>query len=280
MTRYLRPRNLKEALQARADHPDWLAIAGCTDLMVGAAGRPRPMGLIDLFGLSELVGVRRSEDDLVIGAATPYAQILTNPDVQRHLPALAACVREIGAAQIQARGTMGGNVGTSSPVGDTLPVLLAHDARVRVASSAKERVLPYREFCTGYRTTALGPDELITAIEIPVPTAATRTWWRKVGTRRAQSISKVMGAFTAQLEGGKLSGCRVAFGAVADRPVRLETVEGVLEGAHAGAEVADAAAEAVRGSITPIDDVRSSADYRRFVASNLVRRFVLQLAGA
>ena len=278
MTTYLRPASLDEALAARADHPQWLVIAGCTDVMVGATERPAPPGLIDVFGLPELVGVRIAPDAVVIGAATPYAEILASEIVRDRLPALSACVREIGAAQIQARGTMGGNIATSSPVGDTLPVLLAHDARVRVASARGERVIPYTEFCTGYRTTALADDELIVAVEIPAPSVDTRTSWRKVGTRKAQSISKVMAAIAARVEGGRLSRCRVALGAVADRPVRIEAAERLLEGATAGPDAAEAAAEAVREAITPIDDVRSSADYRRFVAGNLVRRFVLDVA--
>lgn len=280
MTEWLRPSSLAEALEARAAHPTWLLLAGGTDVMVGQAERPEPAGVIDLFGLPELTGIRYEEETVVtvrIGAATTYAALQASPIVRADYPLLAACAREVGALQIQARGTIGGNVGTSSPVGDTLPALLALDATLELASVRGVRRLPYEDFLVGYRKTALAPDELLTAIRLSM--RPPHQHWRKVGTRRAQSISKVMLAATASVESatGTITSARVALGAVADRPIRVREAEQVLTGSTLRPELAERARDAVIAAIRPITDVRSTAEYRSAVAGNLVRRFVLDL---
>jgi CO/xanthine dehydrogenase FAD-binding subunit len=272
MTAYLRPRDLGEALDARAAHPDWMVLAGGTDLMVNANHRVAPAGILDLWRLPPIGSVRSADGAIEIGAGATWLEVERHPEVRGELPALAAAAREIGALQIQARATLGGNVGTSSPVGDSLPVLLALDAELELASVRGRRRVAYREFCTGYRTTQLAADELIVAAHVPVPGPATRTAWRKVGTRRAQSISKVMGAAAIGRDGGIVAWARVALGAVADRPIRLAAVEAAVRGVRLG-EAAAAAREAMRAAIQPIDDVRSTASYRREVAENLVARF-------
>lgn len=274
MTEYVRPASLDEALAARAAHPDWIVLAGGTDLMVGAQHRPEPPGIIDLFGLAPLVGVRDDAGAVAIGAATTYADILASDTARRKLPALVAAAREIGALQIQARGTLGGNVGTSSPVGDTLPVLLALDAEVVTASARGRRTTPYEQFCTGYRATALQPDELI--VELRFPAVRARQFWRKVGTRRAQSISKIALAAAARVDAsGIVEHIRIALGAVKERPIRAHAVERALLGRKPNAATARAA---LARDIAPIDDVRSTAAYRRRVAENLVARLVTELA--
>jgi len=272
MTTYLRPRDLGEAVHARAAHPDWMVLAGGTDLMVNANHRPVPPGIVDLWRLAELCFVRVEPTAIAIGAGTTWSEVERHPAIRERLAPLAAAAREIGALQIQARGTLGGNVGTSSPVGDSLPVLLALDAELELASPRGRRRVPYREWCTGYRTTQLATDELIVAAIIPLPDAATRTAWRKVGTRRAQSISKVMGAAAITLDGDTVVSARVALGAVANRPIRVTAVEDAVRGLRLG-QAAAAARAAVRATIMPIDDVRSTAVYRREVAENVVARF-------
>ena len=274
---YLRPQTLAEALQARADAPDHALVAGGTDLMVGALERPEPPGLIDLFGLAELKGIREAEGKIWIGSGTTYAELLASELILEALPALHACARQVGALQIQQRGTIGGNVATSSPVGDTLPVLLAYDARVQLSSVRGARWVPYHGFCTGYRKIDLAPDELITAFEFPRPGPDHVAFWRKVGTRKAQAISKVMVAAACVLEGGTIRAPRLAMGAVAERPLRLESVEALMADKAPSEDLAQEVAAAVRGAITPISDLRSSADYRLLAAANLAARFVRDL---
>jgi len=249
-----------------------MVLAGGTDLMVNANHRAAPSGILDLWRLPAIGFVRISDDSIAIGAGTTWHEVERHPAIQARMRPLAAAAREIGALQIQARATLGGNVGTSSPVGDSLPVLLALDAELEVASVRGRRRVPYHAWCTGYRTTQLLADELIIAAHVPVPGPGTRTTWRKIGTRRAQSISKVMGAAAIMLDGDLVTDARVALGAVADRPIRITAVEAAVRGQRLG-DAGEAARVAVRAAIRPIDDVRSTATYRREVAENLVARF-------
>ena len=273
MTAYARPRDLAEALALRAANPAWMVLAGGTDLMVNANHRPAPAGILDLWRLRELCAIDdHSERGVAIGAGATWSEVERHPVIRERLAPLALAAREIGALQIQSRGTLGGNVGTSSPVGDSLPVLLALDATLEVASVRGRRRVPYHDWCTGYRTTRLAPDELIVSATLPLPGPSTRTVWRKVGTRRAQSISKVMGAAAIELDGDTVVSARVALGAVADRPIRIAAIEDAVRGRRLG-DAAGAARAALRMAIAPIDDVRSTAAYRREVAENLVARF-------
>ncbi|MDP3910426.1 MAG: FAD binding domain-containing protein, partial [Gemmatimonadales bacterium] len=185
---YLRPRSLAEAVRMYRETEGCKPLAGGTDLMVmlhAGSLLPAPRSLLDLWSVPELKGIRRTDGDIEIGAAEPYTGIIRSPLVA-HLPALAAVSRTIGAAQIQNRGTLGGNLANASPAGDTLPVLLTCDAVV----VTDRRTIPIAQFFTGYRTTALLADELIVAVRVPLDGRVVR--FRKVGTRAAQAISKVI----------------------------------------------------------------------------------------
>ena len=278
MTDYIRPRDLAEALAARAEHPDWMLLAGGTDVMVNANHHAAPVGIIDLWRLGELCSIRVTDAAVAIGAGATFLEIERHPVIREQLAPLALAAREIGALQIQARGTLGGNIGTSSPVGDSLPALLALDAELELASGAGRRRVPYHAWCTGYRKTQLAPDELVVAAHIPLPGAATRTRWRKIGTRRAQSISKVMGAVAFELDGDIVVSARVGLGAVADRPIRATAVEQAVRGQRIGPAASEAARAALHAAITPIDDIRSTAAYRLEVAENLVARFFASMS--
>jgi xanthine dehydrogenase small subunit len=278
MSEFLAPASLSEALDARAQHADYVVVAGGTDYMVASKDRVAPAGMINVFGLDELSRVSETDGGgLRIGACVTYAALLADSRIAQRFPVLRAACREVGASQIQARGTMGGNIATSSPVGDSLPPLLALGAHIEVASRGQQRRIPYDEFLLGYRKIDLAPDELIVAIDIPAAHASAVQQWRKVGTRRAQSISKVMMAAVGHVEDGKIAATRIALGAVADRTIRARAAEGAIVGQVAGAETAELAAQALASEIHPIDDLRSSAEYRLGVAQNLVRRFVLSL---
>ncbi len=278
MTRAVSPRTLAEALAALAADPALVPVAGCTDLMVGEPlERAALPGVIDLLRIPELSGIRRANGVLEIGASTTFREIGASPEVRRDHPALAAAAAVVGGWQIQNRATIGGNIANASPAGDSLPVLLALDAEVAIAGAAGERTVPYREFHRGYRETVLAPGELLVRIRLPAPAPGARQFFRKVGTREAQAISKVVVALAVRLEDGAIREPRLAAGSVAPTPVRLESVERVLEGRRPDAETADLAGRRAAASVEPIDDVRSTAAYRRFALERVVRRLVLSL---
>ena len=278
MTALVRPRDLGEALATRAAHPDWMVLAGGTDLMVSAHHKPEPAGILDLWRLRDLGAITRTDRGVAIGAGATWLEVSRHADIVATWSPLALAAREIGALQIQARGTLGGNVGTSSPVGDSLPALLALDAELVLASVRGHRRVAYRDYCTGYRKTQLAADELIVAAHLPRPAPGTQLHWRKVGTRRAQSISKMMAAAAIVVDGGVVRDATIALGAVADRPIRVAAVEQAVRGLSL-ARASEAARAATLAAIRPIDDVRSTAVYRSEVAANVVARF-FHLAGA
>ena len=270
------------ALLAEPDGEAWRPLAGGTDLMVqitGEIGEP-PERILDIWGLDELRGIDVEADSLVIGALTTYTDVRRSPEVIRHVPVLAEAAATIGAAQIQNRGTIGGNVVNASPAGDTLPVLLALDAEMVLGSASGERTVPAGAFWTGYRTTARRPDELLLRIRIPLPDDR-QARFRKIGTRRAQAISKVVMALAwrADDERSAWSDVHVALGSVAATPVRARATEEVLEGRPPARDIADAAAARLTQEIEPIDDVRSTADYRRAVAGRVLHRLLRDAGG-
>lgn len=270
---WLRPRTLDEALAARAAHPSWMVLAGGTDLLVHAHRQQPPEGVIDLWRLPALTAIRLDDAGVMLGAGITWHEVAQHPEIVRRLPIVAAAAREIGALQIQTRGTIGGNLATSSPVGDSLPGWLALDAIIHLASARGTRSMPYEAFCAGYRKTVLAADELITGIFVPWPTPDTQLFFRKVGTRRAQSISKVVAAAAFTVTDGVICTARIAVGAVADRPVRLRDAEAAAVTCRSAEDVARVV-DAVRHAITPLSDVRSTADYRRQTAAAVVARFV------
>jgi len=257
-------------------------IAGGTDVMVRITGElgPIPERLLDLSRLDALAGISLERGHLVLGARTTYTEIRRSALVREHLPALVEMAATVGAAQIQNRGTIGGNVANASPAGDSLPVLLAADALVLVGGARGERLIPAADFFVSYRRTALASDELILAIRIPRSPGRTVAF-RKVGTRRAQAISKVVLALAYRDHGAAAgwSDVRVALGSVAPIPLRFAAAEAALEGARPTPEAADRAAEALAAAITPIDDVRSTAEYRRVVAARVLHRLVRDAGG-
>jgi carbon-monoxide dehydrogenase small subunit/xanthine dehydrogenase small subunit len=280
------PRTLDEALRRLAAEPGLRPVAGGTDLMVcEPEDRADMPGALDLFALPELAGIRELTEGehaggLEIGAAVTFTEIRRSPLVRARYPALAAAAAVVGGWQIQNRATIGGNAANASPAGDSLPVLLALDAEAVAAGAEGTRTIPYREFHTGYRRTALRPGELLAAFRLPPPPPGSRQAFRKVGTRAAQAISKVVAAALARVgEDGRFDLFRLAAGSVAPTPVRLAAVEEAVSGRPADEETAALAGRLAAGSVTPIDDVRSTADYRRFALERVVRRMVLDLAG-
>jgi len=282
VTQHASPTSLAEALRVLATVPDVKLVAGCTDLMVGlltaeAEARSPMPAVMDIFGIPEICGIRERDGGLEIGAATTFTEIRDSKLVRRQAPALAAAAAEVGGWQIQNRATIGGNVVNASPAGDSLPVLLALDALAVVVDAEGERELPYREFHVGYRTTALRPGELLGWLRLPRAEPGTRQFFRKVGTREAQSISKVVVALAGRVEDGRVAEYRLAAGSVAATPIRFHALETELVGRAADAAAADFAGQTAAAAVSPIDDVRSTAEYRRFVLDRVVRRLTLQL---
>jgi CO/xanthine dehydrogenase FAD-binding subunit len=276
------PRDLAgayEALSAGTAETPVRPIAGGTDLMVaitGELGSP-PASVVDLWAIDDLRGIAIDGGSLALGALTTYTDIRRSALCREHVPALVEAASTIGAAQIQNRGTLGGNIANASPAGDTLPVLLAADAVFVLGSERGEREVPAAEFWTAYRQTALGHDELVLRIRIPL--AADREMrFRKVGTRRAQAISKVV-LSVAWRGDGTWRDVRIALGSVAATPIRAHGTEDALEGHQPTPETTDRAAETLAGELSPIDDVRSTAEYRRLVAARILHRIVRDAGG-
>jgi CO/xanthine dehydrogenase FAD-binding subunit len=261
--------------------PAWRPVAGGTDLLVQITGElaAAPDRVLNIWGLDELRGISLEGDELVIGALTTYTDLRRSAVVRELLPALEQAAATIGAAQIQNRGTIGGNLANASPAGDTLPIWLATDALVVLGSAGGERSVAAVDFFTAYRQTARRDDELVLRVRVPLlPRRHVR--FHKVGTRRAQAISKVVMA-VSWLTGddGAWNDTRVALGSVAATPIRAPTVETAFNGRHPVPSTADAAVVALGAAIEPIDDVRSTADYRRLVAGRVLRRIVRQEGG-
>ena len=270
------------ALLADADGRPWRPLAGGTDLMVqmtGEIGEP-PDRVLDIWGLDELRGIAVESDALVIGALSTYTEIRRSPLVAEFVPALADAAATIGAAQIQNRGTIGGNAVNASPAGDTLPVLLAAATTFVLGSAQGERAIAADDFWPEYRTTARRDDELLLRVRIPIERDR-QVRFRKVGTRRAQAISKVVMALSWRSpdRDAPWSDVRLALGSMAATTVRARGAEAVLEGAPPVRETADQAVEALTAELHPIDDVRSTAEYRRLVAGRVLHRLIRDEAG-
>jgi CO/xanthine dehydrogenase FAD-binding subunit len=265
----LQPKSLRDALKMLRDEGPLTPLAGCTDLYVSLNfGTLTGTRFLNLWGLTELRTIDVRRDVLTIGAMATHTDLIRSKQVQKRLPMLVAAAREIGGVQIQNRGTIGGNVANGSPAGDTLPVLAAADAVVVLAGAGGSRRVPFNEFYTGYRQSVRKDDELIAAFEIPAVPG--RQWFRKVGTRAAQAISKVVIAGVAPAGRRKGVAPRIALGSVAPTVIRARRTEAVLAG---GGSLEDAQ-RALLEELAPIDDIRSTAEYRRRVAANLLARFL------
>lgn len=265
------PRTLDEAVAQRAVHPFATVIAGGTDVMVYIEGGSlSPSMLIDLWKLDELRGISESAGVTRIGALSTWTDVANHAGM---VPALTDCARTIGAAQIQNRGTVGGNIVNASPAGDSLPMWLVLDAVFEVRSWRGTRKIPAASFWQGYKRIALAQDELLIAVHVPSPVGQVR--YRKVGTRLAQAISKVVLGVRVAVEGDRVTEARIAFGSVGPVPARAVEVEALLVGKPLTEGNVDAAVAAL--VIKPIDDVRSTADYRNEVARRILRAELLGL---
>ncbi len=253
----------------------WRLFAGGTDLMVLLDAHKLPPGrYLSIWGLPELRGIDVGPDSIALGALTTYTEVLQHAELGHDCPLLLDAARETGGVATQNRGTIGGNIANASPAADTPPALLVYDAELELASVRGTRRVPYDRFHTGYKTMDLAPDEIITRVHV---TRAHRDWtthYRKVGARRAQAISKVCVAAGADVRGAIVHDVRIAMGSVAPTVVRCRTVEAALRGRHVTVDLIASATRALVHDIAPIDDVRSTAAYRRRVSQNVLGAFL------
>jgi CO/xanthine dehydrogenase FAD-binding subunit len=270
MTLFLRPRTMAEAVEAMALHRPRL-LAGGTDLYPAVQGADLPGPLLDLSGVEGLSGISVAADGLRIGAMVTWAA-LAGTALPPALRALQQAAVQVGGRQIQAAGTLGGNLCNASPAADGVPPLLACDAQVELAGPGGVRRMALGDFLTGPRRTALAPGELLAAVVIPAPGLAGRSAFLKLGARAYLVISIAMVAVRVVVEDGRIARACVAVGACSATARRLAVVEGALAGvpvAQAAEYVSDMA---VSGALAPLDDLRASATYRGTAAAELIRR--------
>jgi CO/xanthine dehydrogenase FAD-binding subunit len=273
------PTNLGEALEVLA-HDDgvWKPFAGGTDLMVLLeAGKLPHKNYLNIWNLPELRGIEVTETQVTLGALTTYTEVQEHETLREEFPMLCRAASETGGLAIQNRGTLGGNIVNASPAADSPPALLAYDAELELVSVRGSRTVPYHSFHTGYKQMDIRPDELLRAICLPRATKRSTHYYRKVGTRKAQAISKVCFAGVARMDSDQIEDVRIALASVAPVPIRCTQTESALRNKQINAETMTAAKAALGAEIAPIDDLRSTRDYRLRVSLNLLEDFVRQL---
>ncbi|MXP65902.1 2Fe-2S iron-sulfur cluster binding domain-containing protein [Roseomonas sp. M0104] len=275
-----RPATLAGALMLRAAHPAALLWAGGTDLgLLASEHRQTPPAILGLSGVAELQALAVEPDRLVVGAGVTYGRLQRALAAAPELASLMGLLTRLGSRQIRGMGTLGGNLGTASPIGDMLPPLMALGAEVVLASArAGERRLPVAAFLTGYRQTALAPDEIILRVLIPRPPADAVLVCEKLSKRHDQDISTLSAAFLLRVAEGMVTEARLAFGGMAATAARAPQAEAALAGAPFNEASFALAAEALRQDFAPLADWRGGAGYRQQGAAGLLRRLYWRLA--
>jgi CO/xanthine dehydrogenase FAD-binding subunit len=273
------PASLADALALLNNEPGvWKPFAGGTDLMVLLeAGKLVHRDYINIWGLPELRGIEASDAHVTLGALTTYTEVQSDPLLRRAFPMLCQAASETGGLAIQNRGTLGGNIINASPAADSPPALLAYDAEIELVSTRGSRWVPYQGFHTGYKQMQIAEDELLARIRLPRNTADAKHYYRKVGTRKAQAISKVCFAAVGRLNNGRITEARIVVGSVAPIVVRCVQTENTLRGQKIDEQMIETACASLGREISPIDDVRSTARYRFQVAKNLLVDFLTGL---
>lgn len=276
------PGNLNGALQLLHEQPgQWLPVAGATEVMVLLnAGKLSARRLMNLWGLKELREIRENAEELILGGGCTFSQIRGCTAVQRHFPLLAQAASWTGGIANQNRATIAGNIANASPAADSPPALLAYDAELELVSARGTRRMPYRDFHRGYKKTALQQDELIQSVRLAKQFAGYFSYGRKAGARSAQAISKVCVAGLGRMRNAQVEDIRIGMGAVAPVPLRLSGVETAVRGTRITDATIAEARRVLNAAIAPIDDIRSVAEYRRFVAGNFIEEFLRQLAAS
>ncbi len=273
------PGSLADALALLNSEPGvWKPFAGGTDLMVLLeTGKLAHRNYVNIWGLNELRGIDVTETHVTLGALTTYTEVQAHPILQSEFPMLCQAASETGGLAIQNRGTLGGNIVNASPAADSPPALLAYDAEIELVATGGSRWLAYNKFHTGYKQMTIAPYELLARIRLPRNTRGASHYYRKVGTRKAQAISKVCLAALARIDQGHIEDVRIALGSVAPIIIRCVETENTLRGKACDTETTRAACASLSREISPIDDIRSTAKYRLQVAQNLLTDFLSTL---
>ena len=277
--RFFLPRSLDETLRLRREHPGAWILAGGTDLGLRfSEHRENPGSIICLRDVAELRGMTAGPEGLSVGAAEPYAGLLDHMAGDADFAAFAGLLRRLGSRQIRALGTLGGNLGTASPIGDALPPLLALGARLSLAGPGGTREVAVEDFLLGYRRNALGAEEVIARVFIPRPTPGAIFAAEKLSRRHDQDISAIGLSVLRERDGDVITHARIAHGGCGPMAARAPEAEAVLEGAAFTEAQARAAGEALARAITPMDDLRGTAEYRRVASRNLMLRLYWRAA--
>lgn len=273
------PGSLGGVLELLANEPGkWTPIAGGTELMVAfSAGRLTARNLVSLWGILDLRAIESMPEGLAIGAAATFLDLRRHPVIEAEFPLLSRAASWIGSIANQTRATLGGNLVNGSPAADSSPALLAYDAEIELISVRGSRRVPYSAFHTGYKRSLLAPDELVYSVHLKRRFARHTQYLRKVGTRRAMAIAKVALGATALVQQNAIVEIRLAAASLAPYPARLFTTEGALLEKPLTRETVQTAKHALLAEVRPIDDIRSTAEYRRHVAANLLEEFLLQV---
>lgn len=280
--KWLSPSSVTETVNTLSREPGvWKPFAGGTDLMVLLeAGKLKHKNYVNIWNLTELRGIEVTDAYVDVGALVTYTEIQAHPVLKAEFPMLCQAASETGGLAIQNRGTLGGNIVNASPAADSPPALLVYGAELELLSSAGSRRVPYHQFHTGYKQMLIRPDELLARIRLPRTTQQVTHYYRKVGTRKAQAISKVCFAAFAKTNDGRLTEIRLALGSVAPIPIRCVSTEESLRGRRV-AELLQPGSNlpetVLAREIAPIDDIRSTANYRLKVSLNLFRDFLSSL---
>ncbi|MBU0584328.1 MAG: xanthine dehydrogenase family protein subunit M [Alphaproteobacteria bacterium] len=275
MSRYAKPTSLDEALTLLGD-ASWRMLAGGTDFYPAQGTRPLTGNILDLNGLDALRGIADTASHVVIGARTTWTELLRHP-LPPAFDALKQAAREVGSVQIQNMASIAGNLCNASPAADGVPPLIVLDAEVELRSIRGSRVLPLGDFILGNRKTALLSNELVTAIRVPKNSTHGTSAFVKLGARRYLVISIAMAAARIELAGdGSIASAAIAVGSCSAVAQRLAGLEAALVGQKPGPDIERAVAEADLAALTPIDDVRGTAEYRRAAAREIVLRALAQ----
>jgi CO/xanthine dehydrogenase FAD-binding subunit len=245
-----------------------------------SAGRLEQRKLVNLWGIDELRQTTASDDWLSIGAGATFTDIRQNAIIAKEFPLMARAASWTGAIANQNRGTLGGNIVNASPAADSPPVLLVYEAEIELVSALGTRRMPYSDFHLGYKCTVMQPHELVKAVYLPRGRRLKVEYLRKVGTRNAMAISKVALACVGAMQSGKVSVVRIAAASLRDTPARLSATEAALLGHALTSSQIKSARQALLQEVKPIDDIRSKANYRAYVAANLLEEFLEQMAAS